>query len=69
MAFEKERTFGVISIENSRVKLYTSRSSYSCINIGKPIKDARWVGCELAVYLIDGKIRLYKTQSTYSTIN
>jgi len=69
MAFEKERNFGIIKIDKKIIKLYTTQTSYSSINIGTDIKDARWVGSELVVYLTDGKIRKYKTQTSYSTIS
>ena len=69
MAFEKERNFGIIKIDKKIIKLYTTQTSYSSINIGTDIKDARWGGSELVVYLTDGKIRKYKTQTSYSTIS
>jgi len=69
MSFEKERNYGVIKIEKKVLKLYTTQSSYSSINIGLEIKDARWLGSELVVYLCDGKIRKYKTSTSYSTIS
>jgi hypothetical protein len=69
MSFEKEIKYGVIKIEGKVVKLYTCQTSYSCINIGKDVKDARWIGSELLIFLSDGKIRKYKTQSSYSTIS
>ena len=68
MAFERERNYGIIKIEKSVIKLYTSQTSYSSISIGHEIKDVRWVGTQLVVYLLNGKIRTYKTQSSYSTI-
>lgn len=67
MSFVKERKFGVIKIEGFFIKLYTSQTSYSVINIGSEIRDARWNGNELFIYLTCGKVRKYNTQSCYST--
>jgi hypothetical protein len=69
MSFEKEVKYGVIKIESKTIKLYTTQSSYSSINVGDVVKDARWAGSELIVYLQNGKIRKYKTYSSYSTIS
>jgi len=69
MAFEKESKFGVIKIDGKAVKLYSSPSSYTTINTGNPVKDARWAGNELIIYLNDNKVRKYKTPSSYITIH
>lgn len=69
MAFEKERAFGIIKIESKSVKLFTSNTSYNSISVGVNIKEARWIGTELGVFLENGKIRKYKTISSYTTIS
>lgn len=68
MAFERERRFGVIKIEKRSIKLFTSNTSYSTINIGAEVRDAKWIGEELLVMINDGIIRKYKTQTSYSII-
>ncbi len=68
MSFEKEKIFGIIKVEKRVLKLYSTQTCYSSINIGLDIKDARWIGSELVVYLCDGKIRKYKSSTNYSTI-
>jgi len=67
MAFEKESKYGVIKIVRNSLHLYTTQTSYSIINIGFEIKDARWQTNELLVYLAKGKVRKYKTQTSYSS--
>jgi hypothetical protein len=69
MAFEKESKYGIIKIEGKTIKLYVSQTSCSVMNIGSEIKDARWSGNVLLVYLADGKIRRYSSQTSYSTIS
>lgn len=68
MSLEKASKYGVIKVENMKVKLYYSQSSYSLINVGYDIKDARWIGNEVVIYLSNGKIKKYKSQSSYITI-
>jgi hypothetical protein len=69
MAFIKESLFGVIKVEGKKVKLYSMATSHIIINVSSSIKDARWVGKELIIYLDDGQIRKYKSPISYSTIN
>jgi hypothetical protein len=68
MVFEKERAFGIIKIEGKIIKLYTTNINCSSIHIGSEIRDARWTGLELVFYLTNGKIRRYKSFTSYSTI-
>lgn len=68
MTFEKESRFGVFKIDGKSVKIYSTNSSYTTIQTGITIKDVRWSGIELIVFLCDGKIRKYKTHSSYSII-
>jgi hypothetical protein len=69
MAFEKERKFGIIKIEKKVVKLYTSQTSYSSINIGEEISEAKWIGMDLIINIKNGKIRRYTNQNSFSTIS
>lgn len=59
--------FGVAKVEGDKVKVYKDKFTFIPLSIGKPLKYAVWTGSELSVYLIDGKVRRYKDQFTYST--
>lgn len=69
MSWGKEKDFGVIKTEDKKVKLYSTNTSYSTVNIGTNIDDARWSGDSLLVYLVDGRVRRYSSQNNYSTVN
>jgi hypothetical protein len=64
----KERNYGVIKVDNDRVKLYNSQTSYITINVGSPVNEARWVGDKLLVTMENGKVRQYTSQTSYTAI-
>jgi len=68
MSFEKEAKFGVLKIDKQRLLLYSAQNVYSVINTGFLVKDARWVGNKLVVYLLNGKVRKYQSQNTYINV-
>lgn len=69
MAFDsKYSSFGVLKVDGRNVRVYNSNSSYVTISVGNDIKDARWNGSEILVYLMDGKIRRYSSLSSYTII-
>lgn len=68
MSFERESKFGVIRKEPKSLKLYYSQSNYIILNVGNEVIDARWVGNELIVYLLNGRTRKYKSQGSYINI-
>lgn len=70
MSWLKEHIgFGVVKIDKLTVRVYTTQNNYSTINIGQELKDVRWSGGVLLVYLKDGKVRRYTSQISYSTIS
>lgn len=69
MAFDsRQRDFGILKVDGRNVKVYSTNSAWMNIAVGKDIKDARWNGDEILVYLMDGKIRRYSSLSAYTTI-
>ena len=69
MSFSNEqRNFGVLKIDGRNVKIYSTQTSYSTINVGYDISDVRWSGDSILVTLKDGKVRRYTSQTSYSTI-
>jgi hypothetical protein len=69
MGWTKEQmTFGVLKIDKQNVRIYSNPTSYSVISIGQDIKDVRWIGDILQIYLISGKVRRYTTQTSYTSI-
>ena len=68
MSWEKANKFGILKVEGKSVKMYSSQTSANVINIGYDIKDVRWSGNDLLVYLMDGKVRKYKNFSNYSVV-
>jgi hypothetical protein len=69
MAWGSVKDFGILKPDGKSLRLYSTNTSYSVINVGLEIKEARWVGEDLVVYLANGKVRKYKSQTSYSTIN
>jgi hypothetical protein len=65
---KQQKDFGILKIDKQTVKIYSTQSSYSTINVGQEIRDVRWNGDVLLVSLTNGKVRRYKTQSSYDTI-
>ncbi len=65
----KTKDFGILKPDGKSLRLYSTNTSYSVINVGHEIREARWIGDELVVYLTDGKVRKYKTQTSYTVIN
>jgi hypothetical protein len=62
----KQKDYGVIKIEGNTVKVFETQSQYANINVGQEVVDARWAGSAIVVYLKDGKVRRYTTQSQYT---
>ncbi len=62
----KQKDYGVIKIEGNTVKVFETQSIYANINVGQEVLDARWAGNAIVVYLKDGKVRRYTTQSQYT---
>lgn len=62
----KQKDYGVIKIEGNTVKVFETQSQYANINVGQEVIDARWAGSAIVVYLKDGKVRRYTTQSQYT---
>lgn len=68
MSWDKAKDFGVIKVEGKRVKLYHSKDNHSTIVLNDEVKDARWAGDAVLVYLMDGKVKRYTSIDRYSTI-
>lgn len=62
----KQKDYGVIKIEGNTVKVFETQSQYANISVGQEVVDARWAGSAIVVYLKDGKVRRYTTQSQYT---
>ena len=63
-----QKDFGVIKIDKDVIKVFETQSRYSNLNVGQEIKDARWSGSGIVVYLMDGTIRRYTSLSQYINI-
>jgi len=68
MSWETANKYGVLKVEGKSVKMYSSQTTNNVIPVGSTVKDARWSGSDLVVYLEDGKVRKYKNFTTYNTI-
>ena len=70
MSWSNAQSFGVIKISGGgkRVDLYYSRDNYNSIYLNDEVKDARWAGDAVVVYLINGKIRRYTSFLNYLNI-
>lgn len=64
----KYPNFGVLRIENDKVKVYRDSSNYNTVSVGMQVTNAQWSGQELNVTLSNGKVRRYRDQSNYTTI-
>ncbi len=64
----KYPNYGVVRIENDKVKLYRDQNNYTTISVGKTVTNAVWAGQELNITMSDGKVRRYRDQNNYSTI-
>ena len=64
----QQKQFAVLKIEKNNVKIYSTQTSYSTINVGDEVQDARWAGDFLNITLKSGKVRRYSSQTSYSTI-
>jgi len=62
--------FGLVTIEGqNRLKIYRNRDNYIYLTVGnESVKDVRWTGNTLTVYLNNGKVRRYSDQNNYITI-
>lgn len=65
---QKIKSFGVIRILGSSVRLHESASQYSTISVGREVQEARWAGDAVVVSLSEGGIRRYTTLSQYQTL-
>lgn len=63
-----QKSFGVVKIDKTNVKVYESQTRYSTISVCKEVTDARWVGDSVVVYLKDGGVRRYTSQSQYINV-
>jgi hypothetical protein len=61
----KFERYGVIRVENSRVRIYSDPYNSETIYIGQPISHAMWNGGEVTVYLANGSIRRYRDYLNY----
>lgn len=68
MSWESAKLFGVIKCTGKRIDLYYSRDNYNSIQLNDEIKDARWAGDAIVVYLTNGKIRRYTSLLNYQSI-
>jgi hypothetical protein len=64
----KYPNYGVVRIENDKVKVYKDQTSYTTISVGKTVTNAAWAGQELNISMADGKVRRYRDSTSYSTI-
>lgn len=64
----KQKSFGVLGLEKSSVKVFESRTQNSLINVGKEVSDAKWTGDCVTIWTKNGEIRRYKTLSEYENI-
>lgn len=64
----KYPNYGVVRIENDKVKVYRDQNNYSTISVGKTVTHAVWAGQELNVTISGSKVRRYRDQNNYSTI-
>jgi hypothetical protein len=70
MSFSKEFIdFGVLKIDGkNRLRIYKSQYSFINITVSEEIKDYRWTGDTILIYLKSGKVRKYNSPSNYITI-
>ncbi len=68
MSWINAKNFGVIKCAKKRVDLYYSRDNYNSIVLNDEIKDARWAGDAVVIYLMNGKVRRYTSIDNYSTM-
>jgi hypothetical protein len=61
----KFEQYGVIRVENSRIRIYRDPYNSETIYIGQPISHAMWNGGEVTVYLTSGSIRRYRDYLNY----
>lgn len=60
--------FKTAKAQGNRVLVYKDRVNYIAIDVGQPVQMALWNGDELNVYLINGRIRRYKSRTYFETI-
>lgn len=46
---KQQKDFGILKIDKQSVKIYSTQSSYSKINVSQDIRDVRWNGDVLLV--------------------
>lgn len=68
MSWLKNKEFGVIKVNGKSLEVYNTRTTYNSIHVGYDIKEARWNGDQILVYLADGRVRVYKDLTNYSTM-
>ena len=68
MSWSNAKNFGVIKCEGKQIKLYSSRDNYNILAIHEEVRDARWAGDALVVYLASGKVRRYTSMDNYTFI-
>jgi len=66
-AWDKARIFGVVKCDKNVVKLYYSLINYETITLANDVcvRNAMWGGEGVVIYLTNGKVRLYKSKSSY----
>ncbi len=69
MSFKSsEINYGVLKVKGRSVEVYESSSSYSLINTETEVESANWAGDAVLVKLKNGKMRRYKTKTTYENV-
>jgi hypothetical protein len=63
--FEK---FGVIKVENTRIKIYKDNYNHQMINVNAPVSHALWNSGVLTVYLMNGEVRRYRDHYYYDNV-
>jgi hypothetical protein len=64
----KLKDYGVVMVDKGHVKVFESLTQYDNLNISDSVKDARWSGNTIIIYLKDGSIRKYTSLTQYNSI-
>ena len=70
MSWDKAKQFGVVKFRKNIVNLYYTKDNYETITLPSEllVKNAMWTGDGVIIYLENGKVRLYKSKSSYTSI-
>ena len=71
MFTKQSKDFGVLAVDNSgkAVKVFEGSNQFRYINVGAPVKEARWNGDTIIVQLESGKIRKYTDYGIFTHVN